>query len=115
VGGTLVAGMEVDGTAVGGKGGGVKVNVGGGVSVSISVGIGVTVPAESGVCAADSGWKGVGVGDALGSFVTRLRGGGGGETGVAEKHAVTKVKDKRQNVKRIALFSLIGILEVLAD
>ena len=49
----------------------------------------------------------MGVGDALGSFVTRLRGGGRGEAGVAEKHAVTKVRDKRQNTKRIALFNLI--------
>ena len=57
----------------------------------------------------------MGVGEALGSFVTRLRGGGRGEAGVAEKHAVTKVKDKRQNVKRKMLFNLIGILEVFTD
>ena len=108
----MVAGMEVAGKTADGKGDGVKVGVGGGVNVKVSVGISVTVLTVSGVCVADSGWKGVGVGDALGSFVTRLRGGGRGETGVAEKHAVTKVKDKRQNVKRNILFNLIGILEV---
>ena len=104
--------MAVAGTAVAGNGDGVKVDVGDGVNVRVSVGISVTVLAESGVCVADSGWKGVGVGDALGSFVTRLRGGGRGEAGVAEKHAVIKVKDKRQNVKRNILSNLIGILEV---
>ena len=57
----------------------------------------------------------MGVGDALGSFVTRLRGGERGESGAAEKHAAVKVKNKRQNVKRIALFNLIGILKILAN
>jgi hypothetical protein len=105
--------MVLAGTAVVGKGDGVKVDVGDGVRVKDSVGISVIVFTESGVCVTDSGWKGVGVGDALGSFVTRLRGGGRGETGVAEKHAVIKVKDKRQNVKRITFFNnLVGILEV---
>jgi len=92
--------MAVTGKAMGGKGDGAKVDVGDGANVRVSVGISVTVLIGSRVCVANSGWKGVGVGDALGSFVTRLRGGGGGESGVAEKHAVIKVTDKRQNVKR---------------
>jgi hypothetical protein len=91
--------MAVAGKAMGGKGDGVKVDVGDGINVRVSVGISVIVLTGSGVCVADSGWKGVGVGDALGSFVTRLRGGGRGEAGVAEKHAVIKVIDKRQNVR----------------
>ena len=51
----MVAGMEVAGRAVGGKGDGVKVDVGDGVNVRVSVGISVTVLTGSGVCVADSG------------------------------------------------------------
>jgi hypothetical protein len=50
-----VAGIEVAGKAVDGKGDGVKVDVGGGVNVKVSVGINVTVLVKSGVCVADSG------------------------------------------------------------
>lgn len=47
------------------------------------------------------------MGDALGSFVTRLKGRDGVEADIMEEHAIIKVIDKRQTVKWIALFNLI--------
>jgi len=100
-GGTVLGG---GGTCVGG--GGVKVNVGTAVEVAGMVGGTSTPGVKDGmtVSPAVDGWNGVGVGEAFGSCVTRMKVGNCGGGIVAGAQAVRIVKSKRKGAFRNAPF-----------
>jgi hypothetical protein len=85
---------------------GATVSVGGiGVAVSVGTGVRVTVGVSDaggtrvkvgrGVFTSPDGWKGVGVGDAFGSRVTRIKVGKTGGAGAGEEQESKKVKSKK--------------------
>jgi hypothetical protein len=96
-GGGAVVGTEPT-VGAGGIGEAVSVAVAEGVKVGIGVmeGIGDAVKVGNSVAASPEGWKGVAVGEALGSCVTRIKvgkTGGGAEAGEAQ--AATRIRSKK--------------------
>jgi hypothetical protein len=83
--------------SVGGIGVDVAVSVGTGVRVIVGVSDagGTSVKVGRGVFVSPDGWKGVGVEDAFGSRVTRIKVGKTGGAGAGEEQESKKVKSKK--------------------
>jgi hypothetical protein len=58
-------------------------------------GIGDAVKVGNGVAISPEGWKGVAVGDALGSFVTKIKVGKTCGEGVGEAQETTRIRSKK--------------------
>jgi hypothetical protein len=100
----MVVGAEPgEAVGVGGMGVRVAVSVGTGVSVIVDVadGIAETVKVGSGVSIPPDGWKGVGVGDALGACVTKIKVGKTGGAGVGAEQEKSKVIKNTQHATRM--------------